>query len=59
MLNLSALFLSQKRLDEVLNREILPLAARCLTLGDPQNSGLERRAVIAPYEDGIGRLLVC
>ncbi len=51
MLNLSTLFLSQKRLDEVLNREVLSPAARYFTLGNPQNSGLERRAVITAYED--------
>jgi hypothetical protein len=51
MLNLSALFLSQKRLDEVLNRELLPFAYRSFILADPRNSGLERRSVLSAYED--------
>jgi hypothetical protein len=51
MLNLSALFLSQKRLNEVLNRGMLPVAARAFPLDDPRSSGLERNAVISAYED--------
>jgi hypothetical protein len=51
MLNLSALYLSQKRLNEVLDRTNLPVAARLYPLADPQASGLERTAIIGAYED--------
>jgi hypothetical protein len=51
MLNISALFLSQKRLDEVLSRESHAPPYRHFILGDRKNSGLERRVVLTAYED--------
>jgi hypothetical protein len=53
MLNISALYLSQKRLNEVLNREILPVAARVFSLASPENAGLNRTAVLGAYEDAV------
>jgi hypothetical protein len=53
MLNLSALYLSQKRLNEVLDRTKLPAGVRSYVLADPQNSGLERTVVIGAYEDAV------
>lgn len=50
MLNLSAYFLSQKRLNEVLSPAILPTAARSFSISDPTNAGLTRTSVIAAYE---------
>jgi hypothetical protein len=46
MLNISALFLSQKRLDEILDRNTLPAAARLFSLSAPENSGLH---ILAAY----------
>jgi hypothetical protein len=53
MLNISAMYLSQKRLNEVLDREILPVAARLFGLSSPQNSGLQRTAILGAYEDAV------
>src|ERR1700722_4693490 len=50
MLNISAFFLSQKRLNEVLPSEILPAGARLFSISDPANAGLSRTAVISAYE---------
>ncbi len=50
MLNLSALFLSQKRLDEVLDRNLLG-GAQLFDLTKQPNSALRRRAVLTAYED--------
>jgi hypothetical protein len=51
MLNLSALFLSQKRLNEVLDRQLLPAAVRHVDLSDPRNDGLYRTSILTAYED--------
>ena len=51
MLNLSALFLSQKRLNEVLDRQLLPAAVRHVNLSDPRNDGLYRTSILTAYED--------
>jgi hypothetical protein len=53
MLNISALYLSQKRLNEVLSRETLPVTARIYTLSAPENSGLQRTAILGAYEDAV------
>ena len=51
MLNISALFLSQKRLNEVLDRTSLAATARLFSLSTPENSGLHRTSVIVEYEE--------
>lgn len=51
MLNISAYYLSQKRLNEVLPSESLPGAARFFGISDPGNAGLTRTAVISAYEN--------
>lgn len=51
MLNLSALYLSQKRLNEVLDRSRLPAVARMYPLSDPEMSGSRRNTIIGAYED--------
>jgi hypothetical protein len=53
MLNISALYLSQKRLNEVLNRETLPAVARLFSLSSPENSGLQRTVILGAYEDAV------
>jgi len=50
LLNITAYFLSQKRLNEVLPLESLPTAARFFDIAEPRNAGLSRTAVISAYE---------
>jgi hypothetical protein len=50
LLNITAYFLSQKRLNEVLPSESLPAAARFFDISEPRNAGLSRTAVISAYE---------
>ena len=51
MLNLSALFISQKRLSEVLTPDALPYAARTFSFADRKSDGMLRRQVLTAYED--------
>jgi GNAT superfamily N-acetyltransferase len=53
MLNISALYLSQKRLNEVLDRVTLPVVARLFSLSAPENAGLHRTAILSDYEDAV------
>jgi hypothetical protein len=53
MLNISALFLSQKRLNEVLDRATLPVTARLFSLSARENAGLHRTAILGAYEDAV------
>ena len=50
MLNISAYFLSQKRLNEVLPPETLAPTARFFDISEPANRGLSRTAVVGAYE---------
>jgi len=50
MLNLSALYLSQKRLNEVLTPELIPVSIRSFQISERENYGLSRTAVISQYE---------
>jgi hypothetical protein len=49
MLNISALYLSQKRLNEVLDRVTLPVAARLSSVSAPENAGVHRTAILGAY----------
>lgn len=49
-MNISAYFLSQKRLNEVLPPETLAPAARFFDISEPANRGLTRTSVIGTYE---------
>jgi hypothetical protein len=51
MLNLSALFISQKRLNEVLRPNALPYAALQFSFADRNSDGMLRRQVLTAYED--------
>jgi hypothetical protein len=51
MLNLSALFISQKRLSEVLTPDALPYAATHFSFADRKSDGMLRRQVLTAYED--------
>jgi hypothetical protein len=51
MLNLSALFISQKRLSEVLRPTALPYAATQFAFADRKSDGMLRRQVLTAYED--------
>ena len=50
MLNISAFYLSQKRLNEVLPPETLAAGARHFSISDRANAGITRTAVISAYE---------
>src|ERR1700679_1394400 len=49
MLNLSALFISQKRLSEVLRPNALPYAATQFSFADRKGDGMLRRRVLTAY----------